>query len=197
MNLPGNAKPETDGRALRTIRSRTRIIEAAFELYAEGVLVPTAQEIADRSGLGVRTVFRHFTEMEALCIEADKILYQRYADQPHVQPAGNFEERISQLVAERAKTWESFAPHLRATLVQYWRYQQLAKQYRKLCNDFRKQAYRFLPELDALPDSTVEAVNGILSFENWERLRTVNRRSQRAIRGILLEGLNTLLLKKK
>ena len=74
-----NINAATDGRALRTKKSRRAIIEATLGLYADGILVPTAQLVADRSGLGMRTVFRHFSEMEKLFVEGDKLLYERFS----------------------------------------------------------------------------------------------------------------------
>ena len=49
-----------DGRRMRSERSRDAIIEAALQLVQEGILVPTAQQIADRAGVAMRTFFRHF-----------------------------------------------------------------------------------------------------------------------------------------
>jgi hypothetical protein len=42
-----------DGRRLRTERSRTAIIEGMVALQEEGILVPTAQQVADRSGINI------------------------------------------------------------------------------------------------------------------------------------------------
>ena len=67
-----------DGRLLRTERSRQLIIEALHELINEGILVPTAQNVADRAGVGIRTVFRHFADMETLFATMDVQLRQGY-----------------------------------------------------------------------------------------------------------------------
>ena len=52
-----------DGRRLRSERSRQAIIDAMMELIGEGNLVPTAQQASERAGVGIRTVFRHFSDM--------------------------------------------------------------------------------------------------------------------------------------
>ncbi|MEM7358161.1 MAG: helix-turn-helix domain-containing protein [Pseudomonadota bacterium] len=182
-----------DGRAQRTVRSRRKIIEAAFELYARGTLVPTAQEIADQSGMGIRTVFRHFSEMESLFVEADRLLHEQYAEQPHVQPEGGLAERSQQLVDERARIFETYAPHIRATLVQKWRYKQLAKQYFKLCQDLMNQTLYFLPELQDKAAVKKAAVDFALSFECWDRQRTIEGKSKKAIREAMADTLAMLL----
>ena len=46
-------------------------IDALQELVHEGVLVPTAQTVAERAGVGIRTVFRHFDDMETLFATMD------------------------------------------------------------------------------------------------------------------------------
>ena len=63
-----------DGRRMRSKRSRAAIVEAALDLIREGTLVPTAQQISDRAGVGMRTFFRHFEDMEALfaALDADR-----------------------------------------------------------------------------------------------------------------------------
>ena len=65
--MPDSSNAEVvDGRRLRSERSRQAIVDAAIELMHNGVLVPTAQQISDRAGVGIRTFFRHFTDMETL-----------------------------------------------------------------------------------------------------------------------------------
>ena len=59
-----NLKP--DGRLLRSERSRHLIVEATTELIDEGVLTPTAQQVAKRANVGIRSVFRHFDDMDSI-----------------------------------------------------------------------------------------------------------------------------------
>ena len=61
-----------DGRRLRSERSRQAIIDASLALIEEGVLVPTAQQISERAGVGIRACFLHFTDMENLFATADE-----------------------------------------------------------------------------------------------------------------------------
>jgi len=59
----------TDGRERRSARSREAIVRALFELIGKGVLRPTAQQVAESAGVGIRSVFRHFADMESLFAE--------------------------------------------------------------------------------------------------------------------------------
>jgi AcrR family transcriptional regulator len=73
-----NIAPSSDGRRQRSERSQTAIIEAALSLMNEGTLVPTAQQIADRADVGIRSFFRHFADMDSLFLAADEMLISSY-----------------------------------------------------------------------------------------------------------------------
>ncbi|MDJ0921418.1 MAG: TetR family transcriptional regulator [Henriciella sp.] len=55
-----------DGRRERSERSRRKIIDAMFELINSGEMHPGAAGIAKAAGVSLRTVFRHFEEMDSL-----------------------------------------------------------------------------------------------------------------------------------
>ncbi len=55
-----------DGRILRGERTRVLIVSAILELLRAGTVRPTAEQVAARAKVGVRTVFRHFDAMESL-----------------------------------------------------------------------------------------------------------------------------------
>lgn len=55
-----------DGRRRRSAQSRDRIVEALLDLVAGVVVTPSAEAVAARAGVGLRTVFRHFRDMESL-----------------------------------------------------------------------------------------------------------------------------------
>ena len=60
------AQEERDGRRLRSIDSRARIVKAMLALIEEGDMAPGAEAVAARAEVGLRTVFRHFKDMESL-----------------------------------------------------------------------------------------------------------------------------------
>src|SRR5213076_1131404 len=74
-----------DGRRKRGEDNRNRISQAFLSLVAEGVVAPTAEDVAHRAGVGLRSVFRHFTDMEALYREMaahSQRLVREMTDQP-------------------------------------------------------------------------------------------------------------------
>ncbi|MFT5573569.1 MAG: hypothetical protein ACI9FR_002504 [Cryomorphaceae bacterium] len=184
---------DTDGRVQRSKRSRQKIMEAIFSLNVDGVYVPIAQEVADKAGLGIRTVFRHFSDMERLFVEGDRMLYAQFQDQPNVQPAGSLEERIEQFAAIRCDNFERFAPYIRATQAQLWRYNKLRQNYRALTKIHRTRLFSFIPELEEMSKLSQDAADVAMSFESWNRLRFTQRKSKKETRTIMVFSLSVLL----
>ena len=61
-----STQPSTDGRRRRSQRSRDRIVTAMIDLVEAGAITPSAEEVAARAEVGLRSVFRHFRDMESL-----------------------------------------------------------------------------------------------------------------------------------
>jgi len=107
-----------DGRIARGIRTRQAIVEAHTELVREGVLRPTAQRVADRAGVSVRTVWTGFADLEALL----RATTQRWLDldaelwQP-VDPALPMSERIDLFCNRRVARVEHLEPAARSSVL--------------------------------------------------------------------------------
>lgn len=66
-----------DGRRKRGDQSRRQIVDAMIELVRSGEMSPSAAQVAERAGVGLRTVFRHFDEMEILYREMAEVIRDR------------------------------------------------------------------------------------------------------------------------
>lgn len=165
-------KTVLDGRRLRSERSRTAIIEAMLALQDDGVLVPTAHQVAERSGINIRSIFRHFEDMEALFEAADRELRESY-EAPFVggDRKGSLEERIEHAVERHAAAYEKLGNMILSAQAQMWRYEVLRKNYARSQRNLRRDLDDWLPELEQLPGWRREAVDAIASFEMWHRLR--------------------------
>src|SRR3546814_2609872 len=72
------ADPErVDGRRARSRSSHKRIVEAMMELIVGGDLAPSAARVAEEAGIGLRTVFRHFDDMDSLYAEITATITER------------------------------------------------------------------------------------------------------------------------
>src|SRR5947209_10076854 len=100
------AQPGTpiDRRVLRGQRNREAVVQAFLDLIAEGDLSPTAQKVAERAGVSLRSVFHHFEDMEQLFASAADLHVSRYADlvQP-LEADGSRAERIAAFVDQRSR----------------------------------------------------------------------------------------------
>lgn len=63
---PDKAEPETDGRRVRSERSRAQIARAMLDLVRETRAMPTMDTVADRANVSRRSVFRHYTDTSEL-----------------------------------------------------------------------------------------------------------------------------------
>ena len=73
-----------DGRKQRSKKSQKLIVESMIKLIEKGNLYPTAKEVADESGIAIRTVFRQFADLETLTCKADEVIHQRLLSEKKV-----------------------------------------------------------------------------------------------------------------
>lgn len=166
----------TDGRRLRSAASREAIVAAMFALVGEGDLRPSAQRIADRAGLGIRTVFRHFDEMDRLYAE----MTARLRSELHplvagATPSGGLAKRARDLVARRCDIYERTGPYMRSAAVHRMRSPFLQKEHRETVEGMRSDLERWIPEILGASAREARAVEAAVSFEMWDRLRTVQQ----------------------
>ena len=183
-----------DGRRARSERSRLAIIEASLSLQEEGVLVPTAQQISDRAGVGIRSFFRHFEDMASLFEAADNHIRDSYEQLfTGGDREGSLEERIDHAVERHADAYESVTNIMLGTQAQLWRYEILRKNYARNQRGLRVDLDNWLPELKTTPRDTRESVDAIASFEMWHRLRYHQKLSKKASINIVKNLLKALL----
>lgn len=186
--------PPTDGRARRSQESRQRIVDAMIELVQTGVLEPTAEQVAERAGLAMRTVFRHFTDMESLYREIARRM------QAHAQPlmdepidAATWQQTLHKLVDKRARLYEELLPMRRAADALRHRspfLQQEEARFARLARDVLRRA---LPASLAGDPDRFEALDAVLSYDMWIRLRRSQRLSAGAARRVVHTAVASLI----
>lgn len=188
---PGNF---VDGRRLRTERSRQVIVDAMMGLIDEGLLRPTAEQVAERSGVGVRTVYRRFIDMETLFVEADKVGQSRYdgifagGDRE-----GDLEERLQHAMEQRAAAYSAARNMLQAGRAQMWQYDIIRQQYRRIRRRLREDLEDWLPELKSLSAERREMVDLVTSPESWNGLREDQGLSKKRSITLLVNLLRELI----
>lgn len=183
-----------DGRSERGARNREAILDAVYRLVEAEDLMPTAEQVAEKAGVGIRTVFRHFSDMEALYAEVSERVYasvRPLIDTPVLQ--GGFEERASAFAAGRFNLFERIAPFKRAGLIRRPRSKFLQADHAEMVRRLRASLMAAFPELANAPPTLVESLDQISSFEAWDRLRG-DQRLDRAVAQQTVEfALRTLL----
>lgn len=183
-----------DGRALRSERSRQLIIDAMMALVEEGNLVPTAQQVADRAQVGIRSVFRHFTDMESLFTTSDEHMRETYENLfIGGNRDGTLAERIRHAVERHADAYEKLRLMILSTQAQIWKSAVLRKNYARNQRGLRKDLNDWLPELKKLPSIEREAVDAAASFEAWHRLREHQGVSKKAAVKVVTSLISRLL----
>jgi len=164
---------EADGRRRRSQDSRARIVAAMLELVKEGDPSPGAEQVATRAQVGLRTVFRHFKDMDSLYGEMSQVIEAELrlavVDLPF--KAADWRGRVLELVHRRATAYEAIAPFKRAAEAHRHRSSFLATDQTRLVSISREILLRQLPPEVAADALTVEALDLLLSFEAWNRLR--------------------------
>ena len=168
---------EADGRTERRRHSHDRAVDAVLDLIQAGMPTPTAQQIADRSGISIRTVFRLTDDIESLHAAAVQRQSERTAALYVSLPTGgSTAERIRALVENRATIFETIAPVRRVG-------EQLARRSARIAEGLERQhtvlrhqvARLFEPELSRLRGASardaLNAADVAASWETWEQLR--------------------------
>ena len=100
-----SAVKETDGRRLRRALNREAVVDALLDLYSEGNLRPSTDEIAERAGISPRSLFRYFEDADDLAGEA--VARQLGRAMPllplAVGPDAPFDIRVAALVDQRLR----------------------------------------------------------------------------------------------
>lgn len=111
---------QADGRASRSARTRTAVVDALLTLLQHGNLRPTGREIADEAGVSLRSVYVHFDDVESLFCEA-AVRHHERMEKLYAMPVdvtGELDERIRTLVERHRAIFEEGAQVRRAAILQ-------------------------------------------------------------------------------
>lgn len=162
----------TDGRRLRSRDSKRRIVAAMLELVREGRIAPTAEEVAQRANVGLRTVFRRFKDMESLYAEMSVAISEKVA--PIIDEALAHDawwQNLGQLIERRLKVYEIIMPYRIAADALRFQSNVLHSRHRQLVRDERERLISVLPSFLLEDRTAIEALEAILSFDMWNQLR--------------------------
>ena len=110
----------SDGRRLRSAKTRAAIVDATLEILREGNYRPSAEEIGLRAGVSYRAIFHHFSNMESIYqLLAEATFKEGFAAlTPALLLEGKLAERITVFVERRSRFLELMTPLKKALLLQ-------------------------------------------------------------------------------
>lgn len=186
--------PATDGRHRRSQDSRARIVVAMLELVREGDPSPSAELVATRADVGLRTVFRHFKDLESLYREMSAAIEAELMALVHTPFKGEtWRERVLELVERRGGAYEKVGPFKRASEAHRHHSPALALDNAKMVEISREILRRQLPPELAKDRVRFEAIDLLLSFDAWNRLRRDQELSPKRATEVLQAMIDALL----
>jgi AcrR family transcriptional regulator len=141
-----------------------------LELVREGDLSPSADAVAARAGVGRRTVFRLFSDMEGIYREMNAIMRDKVAPVRALPLAGDTPDaRLHALVERRVRFFEEVMPVTVAAAVHRHRSPVFQSDHKAIQAELRDILAAVLgPGVDP---NQFEALDAVLSIDLWRRLR--------------------------
>lgn len=167
---------QLDGRRQRADQSRRRIALAMLELARAGEVAPSADQVAEAAGVGRRTVFRLFNDMDGVYREMHAVMVERISP-TFAAPfqATTWRAKVEELIERRARMFEDMRPIKTAADAHRYRSAFLREGHRRLTKLQRETLLAILPERVRDDEQLVHALDLSFSFEAWRRLRHEQR----------------------
>ncbi len=184
----------TDGRKLRSEDSKRRIVSAMLELVREGRMAPTAEEVANRAEVGLRTVFRRFKDMESLYAEMSVAINEKVDSIiDGSTDAHSWQENLKQMVHRRLRVYEVIMPYRVAAEALKFQSTVLLNRHMDIVREERRRLVGILPKglLDDRP--LIEGLEAALSFDMWNQLRNDQRLSAQEAGAVVLRIVESLI----
>jgi AcrR family transcriptional regulator len=187
-----------DGRTARRDRNRIAVLDAVLELFSEGNLLPSAEEVARRSGVSLRSVYRYVENTDDLIRAAVERRREQVAPLFELDHLGEgpLDQRIAALCDSRVRAYDEVYLTARAARARAYSVPILREQLEDASDLLRDQvASQFAPELAEMPQRThgdvLEAVDALCQHESIERYR--QRHGAKATSRMLQVALRRLL----
>lgn len=186
---------EGDGRRRRSERSRQKIVDAMLDLVRAGDMHPSAAKVAESAGISLRSVFRHFEDMESLYREMTALIESEVMP-IFMEPftANDWRGRLRELVGRRATICEIVMPIKVAAGVRRFQSDYLMEDYQRFLMMERSGLESILPDriiADKILFSSIQMVTG---FQAWRRMRQDQELSVKDAEAVMLATVERLVV---
>ena len=164
-----------------------------MELMKAGEIAPSAETVATKAGVGRRTVFRLFSDMETVYAEIQRVMMARIEPLFCAPLKGRtWRDRLDALIERRAAVFEEILPYKTAADAQRHRSPFLQKDHALLAAMTRRTLAEVLPKKMAPGTRAFEALDAALSMEMWQRLRHDQRLAPNAALAVMKQTADAL-----
>jgi AcrR family transcriptional regulator len=189
-----------DGRKARRDRNREAVLDAVIELFSDGNLRPTPDEVARRSGVSLRSVYRYVEDSTDLIRAAIDRHVERVAPLFAVSALGEgaLDMRIDRFLASRLTAYETVGPTARASRMAATRSPLIAAQLDRARVQLRRQfEAHFAKEVASLAPTArpgvVAAGDALTQMDNIDFFRHIRGFSRDETMSLLAPALAALL----
>ena len=190
---------EIDGRSARREANRIAVLDTVIEMFLEGETDPSPQEVARRSGVSIRSVYRYVADKDDLSRAAIARHVERVGHLFELEDIGKgtFDDRVTRFVAARLRLYEAIAHTNRAArlraAVNPVIDEQLEVARRTLQEQFATHFERELAPLSTRDRRLVTAAaDALIQIDSIDHMREHLGLSARATRDVLDGALHRL-----
>ena len=140
-------------------------------LVEEGAISPGAEDVAHRAAVGLRSVFRHFKDMDSLYAEMAVRLSRVYEAALQPFQADGWRGQLSEAIERRIDIFERLLPFKRAADAHRHESPVLAANHAASLALMRARLKPLLPERLQEDPIALETLDMLLSVDTWVRLR--------------------------
>ncbi len=184
---------DSDGRRRRSQQSRDRIVAAMMTLVEAGAITPSAEEVAARADVGLRSVFRHFKDMDSLYAEMAIRLTRVYESALLPFESSDWQGQLAEVIDRRLAVFERLLPFKRAADAHRHESPAIEANHAAALMLQRHRLQAVLPPhlVDDVPK--FEALDMVLSVDTWVRLRNEQKLAPSAARAVVEQLVAALI----
>ena len=188
---------KVDGRRQRSSQSSDLIAQACIEIINEGNLNPTAKEVARRAGVGTRTVFRQYEDMEDLHLRIHIIMKEsfRHTIQEFKLNKASLSDRVDEILSKLLSRYEASDNLIRITFIRMNESARVRANFDEFLSIISEFVESSIPEISSL--QSIDKNNCIFAFlpTKWFALRNCHHYNNQTIKKMLLSSINMELSK--
>ena len=185
-----------DGRINRSKTTLNKIVAATISLLRKNNngQIPTAQEIAVKSGVGIRTVFRHIDDMEGLIEEVNRrYLHDLESYIAKNNPKQNSkDQRIEHVIKERFYLYNTYQHVFNLTITSLNNSSAIRTGFIKFNHILRQRFEDLIPEIKMINKDKQNLIDTLISYAAWFRMTKFNNTKEERF----IEELKLLFLMK-